>query len=339
MKQLAIIGAGVAGLAAAQHLRVIRPDLIVTVLEKSRGVGGRAATRSHGPFVFDHGAQYIKAPSAELQAIITTTTLLDLVQPVWVLHADNQIKPGDPAQNRDPKWTYADGITRLGKHLAQGIAVRTTTLVGRLAQVQQGWEIFDREECSLGEWDAVLLTPPAPQLRQLIAASSMAAERRQQLDTALAPAVYRRCLTLSLGYAYPINRPWYALINSDRQHPIAWLAREHAKPDRAPAGSSLLVVQMAPTWSTTHWDHSLEAVTTLVHTLICTVLDETLPAPMLTDRQGWRYALPDGAADGDSLYAVDDGLFWAGDYMAGQGRVHSAIESGWAAAKRIAATL
>ncbi|MBC8074885.1 MAG: FAD-dependent oxidoreductase, partial [Chloroflexales bacterium] len=35
--RLAIIGAGVAGLAAARALRANRPDIAVTLFEKSRG--------------------------------------------------------------------------------------------------------------------------------------------------------------------------------------------------------------------------------------------------------------------------------------------------------------
>ncbi|PMP81742.1 MAG: FAD-dependent oxidoreductase, partial [Roseiflexus castenholzii] len=42
---LAIIGAGMAGLSAARELRQRHPDLSITIYEKSRGVGGRVATR------------------------------------------------------------------------------------------------------------------------------------------------------------------------------------------------------------------------------------------------------------------------------------------------------
>ena len=51
-----VIGAGVAGLAAADV--VARAGRSVVVLEKSRGVGGRMATRRVGEAVCDHGAQF-----------------------------------------------------------------------------------------------------------------------------------------------------------------------------------------------------------------------------------------------------------------------------------------
>ena len=54
--QIAVIGAGIAGLACARELA--RADAKVTVFEKSRGLGGRLGTRRQGNFAFDHGAQF-----------------------------------------------------------------------------------------------------------------------------------------------------------------------------------------------------------------------------------------------------------------------------------------
>jgi predicted NAD/FAD-dependent oxidoreductase len=54
-RKIAVVGAGIAGLALARSLHDIAD---VTVFEKSRGVGGRMATRRAGAVGFDHGAQY-----------------------------------------------------------------------------------------------------------------------------------------------------------------------------------------------------------------------------------------------------------------------------------------
>ena len=52
----AVIGAGMAGVACARTL--LQAGHRVSVFEKSRGFGGRMATRSTEFGGFDHGAQY-----------------------------------------------------------------------------------------------------------------------------------------------------------------------------------------------------------------------------------------------------------------------------------------
>ena len=58
--RVAVIGAGMAGVSCAEQLQ--QRGVTVTLFEKSRGLGGRLATRrsEHG-VAFDHGAQYITA--------------------------------------------------------------------------------------------------------------------------------------------------------------------------------------------------------------------------------------------------------------------------------------
>ena len=55
----AIIGAGIAGLTLARRLTDGGRDVVV--FDKSRGVGGRAATRRARGMCIDHGAQYFAA--------------------------------------------------------------------------------------------------------------------------------------------------------------------------------------------------------------------------------------------------------------------------------------
>src|SRR4051794_9257487 len=116
MPKLAIIGAGVAGLAAGRALRQRRPDLAITIYGQSRGLGGRAATRRRDGYIFDHGAQNIRTPTPALEQLLTAelpaSDLLDIGQPVWTFDRAGVIAAGDPAQNAEPKWTYRDGLSR-----------------------------------------------------------------------------------------------------------------------------------------------------------------------------------------------------------------------------------
>ena len=53
---IAVIGAGLAGLSCARHLQ--DAGCRVTVFDKARGPGGRMSTRRGDDWQCDHGAQY-----------------------------------------------------------------------------------------------------------------------------------------------------------------------------------------------------------------------------------------------------------------------------------------
>lgn len=340
--KLAIIGAGVAGLAAARTLRQSWPELSVTVYEKRAGVGGRVATSRRAGYAFDHGAQYLKTATPELLRLVTQELpageLYDIAKPVWVFNGAGTIAEGDPAQNADPKWTYHSGLNLLSKLLAEQITVRNETEIAALKhhEADQQWALIDANGVTLDMVDYVLLTPPAPQTAALLAASDFDAGLKQALLAALAPVSYRRCISLAYAYERRIERQFYALVNTDRAHPISWLALEHDKgPQRCPPGHSLLLAQMAPPFSIEHWETPTEIVAPIVAHQISTLLGEALGEPLWCDRHDWQYALPDGRTDQAVLAHAGQGLFFAGDYAAGQGRVHLAIESGWQAARAV----
>ena len=66
---IAIIGAGMSGMICARNLKDAGYEPIV--FEKSRGVGGRMATRrTNEGLQFDHGAQYVTAKNKYFQSFI-----------------------------------------------------------------------------------------------------------------------------------------------------------------------------------------------------------------------------------------------------------------------------
>ena len=67
MKNIIIIGSGIAGLAAANYLS--SKNFNVTVLDKGKYPGGRISTRRGKDFIFNHGAQFFTAKSNEFKNI------------------------------------------------------------------------------------------------------------------------------------------------------------------------------------------------------------------------------------------------------------------------------
>ena len=347
MAQIAIIGAGVAGLAAGRELT--RAGHSVTIFEQSRVLGGRIATRHVAGFVVEHGAQLVKAPTGALQALIEETgDAHDLLGPVWVFDGEGQVSPGDPAFNLEPKWVWPGGNAILADHLARGLNIHLETTITALRRTGSSYDLLDDAGDVEGRFAAVLLTAPAPQATAILSASDLEPGARSELLAALAPVRYRRCISLALAYARRPELPWYALVNIDRHHPIAWLACEHTKPGHVPAGYALLIAQMGPAWSETRWDAlakeaygvgvPLPQAAAEAHALTLALVGEDLGEPLWVDAHRWRSALCD-APSGAAAREGRAGIYFAGDMEHGQGRVHLALESGWAAARRMLAGL
>ena len=358
---LAVVGAGPAGLAAAHALR--DSGVAVTVFEKSRGVSGRAATRwrdAPGPdgepfrWRFDHGAQYLSpdpgSPSARL--VQDLGGAVDVEGAVWPFDDDGTLRRDRAKSDPGPHWTFRDGVADLGRRLRDatpGLDLRQTARVTRLERAGAGWAV-ETEGGPAGTFDAVLLTPPAPQTAGLLRESSLGGADADALLAALGGADYRPQFTVVWAFHERLDRPgeFYALVN--RQvgaananehggrgggHDVAWLAFESDKPNRAPDGAEVVMAQMSAAWTKAHYDDAKPDVVGLAAEAVADLLGP-LPEPAWTDTQRWRYSLPNGRADTDALeVASAHGLFFAGDYTAGKGRVHLALEEGLAAADRV----
>jgi len=340
MTSIAIVGAGISGLAAAHVLS--DAGHAVTIFEASGEVGGRATTRRRDGFTYDPGAQYIKGGSAVSDAWITgrfrVDDLIDISKPVWVFDSQGRIQEGDPLQNVDPKWNYRSGLIALARRMAEGLNVRLDAGVVRVKQAATGWSLFAMQGYFLGDFEQLLLAIPAVEAAALVETSEMAGELQEVTCAGLRKARYNPLISVALGYRQrPRTRPYYALVNTDKAHALSWLAWEHEKAaERVPGGAGLLIAQMAPQYSQEQWDTPDEQLVEDAAERVVTLLDEQLGQPVFRDVQRWRYALPVEKASGDEVNgaALPNGLAFCGDAFVG-GRVHLALEHGVEVAKRM----
>ena len=342
--RLCIVGAGLAAAGMADALS--EEGISITVLEKSRGVGGRAATRRRNGCRYDHGANYIKDSderTRELLESLGTDGLVDIDAPVWPFDADGRISESERPEAH--KWTWEAGITQLAKRLfgRTDAEIRKETRVDALREDPAGWTISDTDGTTHGPFDAVVLTPPAPQTADLLRATELidGEDDLAAATDAVDQVPYRTIRSLLLHYPFEIDRPYYAVVNDDREHDIGWLARESCKPGHVPAGEELLVVQMAPDWSTANYDTALDdAASEVAETAAQLLGDDRLTEPDWVDDQGWRYALPDAGVDSEAVAPLEaHGLYVAGDWVVGEGRAHEALWCGVDVGERLAAAL
>jgi len=343
--RIGIVGAGPAGLAAAWALRDAGLDLEVTVFEKSRGVCGRAASRTRHGLRLDPGANYLKAEPEAIRELVTrqlpNEELVSIEGDIWLFDREGRIEPGDPEQNREPKWTYRHGISTLGKLLAAAsqAAVKRGTCIVKLAGEPHRWTLVDAEGGEHGPFHRILLTPPGPQTVELLERSALDKDGADLVVEGLRQARYHRQWCFALGFAEATRNevPWYALLNADGVHPLlAWISRDNAKPGRIPRGITVVSVQMHPDWSTRNFERTAEDLVPEVVPELNRLLGWPDHPPAWWDAQRWKFAHPYRAADGERVQALESaGIFVAGDALVGKGRVNLAMHSGLEIAERM----
>ena len=332
--RLGVIGAGAGAAAATYILDHALPDAEITIFEKSRGLCGRAAARRREAdtttYVYEHGANYLKDADDRVNSLVTgdfDDGLVKVEGRIWTFDANETVSEGRDGDAR--RWTYADGITRLAKHLF-GATSAMVWHETRIVDVHHddGWRPADAAGNTHGPFDALLVNPPAPQTADLLRGTGIDAVDR--LGEAADAVEYRTVWTAVLGYSFEIDVPYYALVNTDKEHEVGWIGREECKPGHVPDGESILIVQASPEWSTERYDDPpAENIATLARHAAAIMGDSRLADPDWTDHQGWRYALPEAGVRGDAARAAaQHGLYVAGDWVAGDARLHAAVRNG-----------
>jgi len=351
---IGIVGAGAGAAAAAFVVGNAAPDADVTILEKSGGLCGRAATRRHGDLTYDYGANYLKSDDERVVELITETLdadgLVDVAEPIHTFEADGEVTPGRDADEH--KWSYRRGLTQIAKRLL----ARTDTTVHRRTRVEgirrigganadggsdagsdERWELDDADGETWGPFDVLLLNPPAPQTAELLRRAEWGSSLRERLVEAVGDVEYRTVWSAVLHYPFPVDVPYYAVVNTDKEHPIGWISREECKAGHVPDGETLLIVQANHEWSVEHYDDDPAAnVSALADHAAAVMEDDRLADPAWTDHQGWRYAQPEsGVARGPLDSARSENLYLLGDWVAGEGRLHAAIANGLNVGERV----
>ena len=181
---IAIIGVGMAGIVCARTLR--QAGHHVTLFEKSRGLGGRMATR-RSPFGgFDHGTQYFTVRDARFELALGTVP--GLCRP-WSANAVRVLDPmGRVIEAALPggerHWVATPGMNALVKAWAEpltedGNVVLETraTQIARDPLMKNGWQVHT-ESAEGGQhvyagFDQVILAIPPAQAGALLRTSGL----------------------------------------------------------------------------------------------------------------------------------------------------------------------
>ena len=325
MKSTLIVGAGLAGLLAAQSLQ--DAGIQVTVVDKGRGVGGRLATRrltdNQGNTIgrFDHGAQYFTARDPRFQALVQEWLATGVLE-VWT---EGFNTPAGPKADGMPRYRGREGMTSLPKHLALDLNVQTNVQINAIWPADAGWRATTAAGDSFFA-DAILLTPPAEQTLALLDAGAvpLSEAARKALTTIQFDPCFAALVTLDGPSTIP---PPGGLWPNDGV--ISWIADNQQK---GISGAATVTIHASPAFTRQHYDDDRE----LVGQKLIDAAQAWLGANAVSCQvHRWRYSIPTVIHPEPYLVLNESPMaLVAGDAFAGP-RVEGAALSGLAAADRL----
>lgn len=336
-QHIAVIGAGIAGASCAHALTLAGHS--VHVFDKSRGPGGRLATRRaewvdrHGlPCTtrFDHGAIGFTARSAAFQAFIEQTLQAGRTAE-W---APRRAAGSLPAETGERLHVSMPDMPALCRHLLDAVPATWSFAVDGLHIGPHGWQVHAGDVRHPMSFDAVVLALPPAQAAPLLS------PHRHDWARYASLAPMMPCWTL-MGIAHAPEDAEGPAPDWDLAQPptgpLAWVLRNDARPGRQRIpGQAHWVAHARAGWSRRH----LEQPAAWVQQQMQAALAECLGQPVewqhcLVHR--WRYALPQAhsvASAEPCWWDAAQGLGVCGDFLGGSG-----VEGAWLSAQALCAAL
>ena len=304
--KIAVVGAGISGLVCAKHL--VAGGQEVTVLEKSRSLGGRCATRKFGDHVVDTGAQYFTVRDPIVRKEIEQVAGVQfkkITQPILIAG-----KKGEVYREGEERFYIGNGNNRLGAMLADGLEIRKEVEVGVVTLVGKEWEVAG------GRYDVVVSSAPWPQSAKILGGSQDAVG-------------YEPNLTALLEYNGGWSGAVYAQIDSSGEDPLSWVACENAKVGRVVDGSTVYVIQASAKYSRENLEKKPEEWVGDLQARLEQAwgLNPEKRGQVMSHR--WRYARRE--RDSGHPAELPKGL-----YLCGDSEVDSRLESVWRSGKETA---
>ena len=315
MTDVAIIGAGLAGLTAAKGLG---EKAEVRLFEKSWRAGGRMSTRT-GAHEFDHGAQYFTARTSDFNTFLAPYIEQGIIKR-WDARFV-ELDKGTVISRRCwdagyPHYVPVPGMNALCTAMAKDLDVYYESRVGSIKPDRSRWELLDPDDRSLGSFDWVVTAIPAEQAAVLMPAQfSYLHEVRQKK---MLP-----CHTLMLGYRQAPELDFDAALVKNSI--ISWISVNSSKPGRT--ADFRLLVHSSNAWAANTLGLEDASVTEIMINELSGLLKHDMSNAGYIDLHRWLYANIEKQAGDHALIDVDNRLAAIGDWCI-KGRVESAFTSG-----------
>lgn len=350
MEDVVVIGAGISGLTAAHQLQ--QAGYRVLVVDKSRGLGGRLATRRVGSTAIDHGCRYLMPFADSTLSPIPTLLQAGVLRPwqpeTFALEADGSLK----AMSTETLYAAPQGMSTIAKTLAAGLSIRRQWRATALTLLPQGWRIDGEALSANGQNQpnpidarAVVVALPAPQAAALWNKAERQNEDIDRLWQQLQTVAFEAIITVMAGYSshqsasLSIQKTSDGWMVASSTHPLLrWASLDSSK--RTDPQEWVVVIHSSPAFAADNIDRpDLEPVGQDLLTATAESLAAWIGSPTWLQAHRWRYGFvrqPLGTSVLSSPTLPN--FVGCGDWCSG-GNVEGAIASGHRAAELIAAAL
>ena len=168
MKNVAIIGAGITGITLAN---LLQKKVNLTVFEKSRGVGGRMATRRAEPYQFNHGAQYFKIENKEFKNFMQPLIHNKIIKHLEANHIEILNKEVIKRTKTYNKiyYTPVSKMNSVVKYLINNnFFIKLLCKIDKTVKENDKWFIIDSDKASYGPYDWLFITIPPNQALEIL---------------------------------------------------------------------------------------------------------------------------------------------------------------------------
>ena len=332
MTDIIVIGAGMAGLVCAQQLT--QAGYSVKVIDKSRGVGGRVATRRLFETKADHGACYIKPKGEVLQRFIDLLVQKGDLE-VWtdILHVQDNSSSLVANPLSSLAYTAPLGMNVIAKFLAQGLDIHRGQRVDKITVNSHNQWYLTSETNEEFTASSVVVAIPAPQAVMLLESFPENFLANKFLEK-LRGVEYYPAITVMAGYPNSSQLPEWKAITFKDNPVLGWIGLDSSK--RKNPVQPHFVIHSSADFAEKYFESELQEVgKEILENAVSTVNLEWLKNPQWMQLHRWRYAFPKTPLQQTCLPAeTSSPLICCGDWCGGN-LIESAMLSGIAAAEYI----